>query len=79
MNATEIKKPYELQGFIELSPNKRKRRTQGTPGDGSKENMSVNFEIMNIPIRTEKPFRKIPKFNESEIVIKSNARSQRDL
>ena len=35
--------------------------------------------MVNIPIRTEKPFMKIPKFSESDIVVKPNLNSQTEL
>lgn len=36
-----------------------------------KENKSANFEIVNMPIRLQKPFQKIPKYNKQQVIVRS--------
>lgn len=38
-----------------------------------KENNPVNFEIVNMPIRMEKPFQKIPTFKNEQVIVRTKA------
>ena len=67
-------KPF-VPSIIALSPKKKSKKQVESKVSETKDSKKINYELVEMPERREKPFGKIPDFNKSEIEVKQNIHS----